>query len=171
MTTTNGGEKSEPEVQAEAEHITEVRRRRAELLESINALEQALAAPLPSGQIRWVQGVSEALLELSGDFHDHVELTEGPEGLYARVNRSSPRLSHQVERLTQDHATLTALISELLTVVGQAAGTFARGDSMVVALDQVRDRGTTLIAALVRHRQRCSDLMYEGYSVDIGGQD
>ena len=171
MTTTNGGGQTEPDVQAEAEHITEVRRRRAELLESINALEQALAAPVPSGQIRWVQGVSDALLELSGDFHEHVEITEGPNGLYARVNRSSPRLAYQVERLTQDHTTLTDLISALLTVVGQAAGTFARGDSMVVALDEVRDRGTTLIGALVRHRQRGSDLMYEGYSVDIGGQD
>jgi hypothetical protein len=171
VTTINGGGQTEPDVQAEAEHITEVRRRRAELLESINALEQALAAPVPSGQIRWVQGVSDALLELSGDFHEHVEITEGPNGLYARVNRSSPRLAHQVERLTQDHATLTDLISALLTVVGQAAGTFARGDSMVVALDEVRDRGTILIGALVRHRQRGSDLMYEGYSVDIGGQD
>jgi hypothetical protein len=171
VTTTDGSGQTQPEVEGEAQHITEVRRRRAELLESINALEQALAAPVPSGQIRWVQGVSDALLELSGDFHEHVEITEGPAGLYARVNRSSPRLSHQVLRLTQDHATLTGLVSELLTVVGQAAGTFARGDSMLVALDEVRDRGTILIAALVRHRQRGSDLMYEGYSVDIGGQD
>jgi hypothetical protein len=171
MSTSNGEEMIEPEVGAADQDFTELRRRRAELLESINALEQALAAPVPGGQIKWVQGVSDALLELSGDFHDHVELTEGPAGLYARVNRSSPRLSHQVERLIQDHHTLTELISELLTVVGKAAGTFARGDSMVVALDEVRDRGTTLIAALVRHRQRGSDLMYEGYSVDIGGQD
>jgi len=169
VTTTNGGEQTEAE--AEAQHITEVRRRRAELLESINALENALAAPVPSGQIKWVQGVSDALLELSGDFHEHVELTEGPAGLYARVNRSSPRLSHLVDRLIQDHVTLTELISELLTVVGKAAGTFARGDSMLAALDEVRDLGTTLIGALVRHRQRGSDLMYEGYSVDIGGQD
>jgi hypothetical protein len=169
VTTTNGGGQTEPE--AEAQDFTELRRRRAELLESINALEQALAAPVPGGQIKWVQGVSDALLELSGDFHDHVELTEGPAGLYARVNRSSPRLSHLVDRLIQDHNTLTELISELLTVVGKAAGTFARGDSMLAALDEVRDRGTTLIGALVRHRQRGSDLMYEGYSVDIGGQD
>ena len=38
-------------------------------------------------------------------------------------------------------------------------------------VDEVRDGGTALIAALVRHRQRGSDLMYEGYTVDIGGQD
>lgn len=160
-----------PEGEPEAEALTEIRLRRAELLESINALEQALAAPVPGGQIRWVQGVSEALLGLSGDFHDHVELTEGPAGLYGRVLRTSPRLTHQVERLTRDHETLTRLISELFTIVGTAAGTFARGDSMLAALDEVRDRGTTLIAALVRHRQRGSDLMYEGYTVDIGGQD
>jgi len=171
VTTHEGNGRTDPEDESEAQQIDEVRRRRAELLESINALEQALAAPAPSVQMRWVRGVSDALLELSSDFHDHVELTEGPAGLYARVNRTSPRLAHQVQRLTQDHATLSELISELLTVVGKAAGTFARGDSMLTTLDEVRDRGTILIAALVRHRQRGSDLMYEGYSVDIGGQD
>lgn len=171
VTSTDGNGRTDPEDESEAQQIDEVRRRRAELLESINALEQALAAPAPSVQMRWVRGVSDALLELSSDFHDHVELTEGPAGLYARVNRTSPRLAHQVQRLTQDHATLSELISELLTVVGKAAGTFARGDSMLTTLDEVRDRGTILIAALVRHRQRGSDLMYEGYSVDIGGQD
>ena len=62
-------------------------------------------------------------------------------------------------------------MSDLLTLVGQAAGSFARGDSMLNDLDDVRERGTTLIAALVRHRQRVADLMYEGYEVDIGGQD
>ena len=104
MTTSDGGGQTEPEVdaEAEAEHLLEVRRRRAELLESMNALEQALAAPVPGGPIRWVQNVSAALLELSGDFRDHVEITEGPSGLYTRVNRSSPRLSHQVQTLIQD---------------------------------------------------------------------
>jgi hypothetical protein len=171
MTTTDGDIQTATEVEPENHDFTELRRRRAELLEAIRSLEQALAAPVPSGQIRWVQRVSDALLELSGDFHDHVELTEGVDGLYRRVIRTSPRLGHVVERLTADHASLTGLISELLTVVGKAAGTFARGDSMAADLDDVRERGTVLIAALVRHRQRGSDLMYEGYSVDIGGQD
>jgi hypothetical protein len=171
VTTTDDGIQTQPEVEQETDDITEIRRRRAELLEAMRGLEQALAAPVPGGQIRWVQRVSDALLELSGDFHDHVELTEGSNGLYGRVIRTSPRLGHVVERLTRDHATLTGLISELLTVVGKAAGTFARGDSMAADLDEVRERGTVLIAALVRHRQRGADLMYEGYSVDIGGQD
>ena len=171
MTTTDRAGEFEPGVDSEAEHLEKLRLRRAELVESINKLDHALVAPVPSGPILWVQNVSAALLELSGDFRDHVELTEGPTGLYARVNRRSPRLSHQVDRLTQDHKTLTELMSELLTLVGKAAGQFARGDSMRADVDEVRERGTELISALVRHRQRASDLMYEGYSVDIGGQD
>jgi hypothetical protein len=159
------------DAESEAENLAVLRRRRAELLEAIRSLETSLAAPIPGGPMIWVQKVSAALLALSSDFRDHVELTEGPEGLYGRVTRSSPRLVHQVERLTQDHATLTGLMSELLSLVGKAAGEFARGDSMLDELDEVRERGTTLIAALVRHRQRGSDLMYEGYSLDIGGQD
>jgi hypothetical protein len=171
MTTSAGDPQTKLDAETDAERVRVLRRRRAELLEAINALEQALAAPIPGGPMAWVQKVSTALLELSGDFRDHVELTEGPDGLYGVVIRSTPRLTHQVEKLTQDHATLTGLMSDLLTLVGQAAGSFARGDSMLNDLDEVRERGTTLIAALVRHRQRGADLMYEGYSVDMGGQD
>ena len=171
MTTSAGDPQTKLDAEAEAENLSVLRRRRAELLGAINALEQALAAPIPGGPMAWVQKVSAALLQLSGDFRDHVELTEGPAGLYGRVIRSSPRLAHQVEKLTLDHATLTELMSDLLTLVGKAAGSFARGDSMLDDLDEVRERGTTLIAALVRHRQRGSDLMYEGYTLDIGGQD
>lgn len=175
MTTSDAGGAPEPDVaagaEAETQDFTELRRRRAELLESINELEQALASPLPGGQMRWVQGVSAALFELSNDFRDHLELTEGTNGLYGRVIRTSPRLAHQVKRLTEDHAKLIELIAELLTRVGSAAVSFARGDAIVADMDEVRDHGTILIGALARHRQRGSDLMYEAYSVDIGGQD
>ncbi|MEP7035122.1 MAG: hypothetical protein ABI934_06010 [Actinomycetota bacterium] len=153
------------------EHLSELRRRRAELLESIRSLEQALAAPVPGRQMAWVERVSASLLALSSDFRDHVELTEGVSGLYNRVIRSSPRLTHAVDWLTTDHKAVTELVGELLSMVGKAAEAFARGDSILEDLDDVRERGTTLLAALVRHRQRGADLVYEGYSVDIGGQD
>ena len=148
-----------------------MRRRRAELLGSITALEQALAAPAPGRQMRWAERVSAALMELSGDLRDHVELTEGPTGLNSRVVRSSPRLAYAVDRLTQEHATLTKLIGELLTVVGEADGSSAQGDPILGDPDEVRELGTTLLGVLLRHRQRGADLVYEAYSVDIGGQD
>jgi hypothetical protein len=37
-------------------------------------------------------------------------------------------------------------------------------------VDTVRDRGTALLGQLVRHRQRGSDLIYEAYSAEIGGE-
>lgn len=36
--------------------------------------------------------------------------------------------------------------------------------------DQIRRLGTTLLGLLVSHRQRGSDLLYEAYGFDIGGE-
>ena len=35
---------------------------------------------------------------------------------------------------------------------------------------RIRELGTRLLGALVRHRQRGADLVYEAYQVDIGGE-
>jgi hypothetical protein len=176
VSTTAGSAPSGPDGESQNYDLAEVRRHRAELLESITALEQALAAPVPGRQMHWAERVSAALMELSGDFRDHVGLTEGPDGLYSKMIRSSPRLVHAVDRLTREHATLTGQIAELLALVGRADGSFARADPMLADPavgdpDEVRDRGNKLLGALVRHRQRGSDLIYEAYSLDIGGQD
>jgi hypothetical protein len=178
MTTTAGGAQMAPDADPEA-HLIEVRRRRAELLESITALEQALASP--GRQELWVQRVSAALKELAGEFEDHVVLMEGPDGLNVRLIRRWPRLAHKVEGLTKEHASLTRLIEEFSTLVDQAQGSSevgesmqgseSPGDTMPGGWDEVRERGTHLLGALVRHRQRGADLVYEAYAVDIGGQD
>jgi hypothetical protein len=175
MVTTKAEDAStEPDAGSGDQDLSEVRRRRAELLESINALELALAAP--GRQVLWVERVAAALQELSGGFHDHVVLMEGPNGLNVRLIRRSPRMVHAVDRLTKEHTTLTGLIGELVTLVDQAHGSLDRGESisddpMPGDSDEVRDRGNELLGALTRHRQRGADLVYEAYSVDIGGQD
>jgi hypothetical protein len=139
-----------------------LRRHRAELRESISALENALAAPPVAGRMNWVQRVQAALVELSADFREHIDITEGPDGLYRGVIKSSPRLSDAVAGLTREHALIMGQVDALLARVTTP--------DAVETVDRVRDLGTALLGRLVRHRQRGSDLVFEAYEVDIGGE-
>ena len=139
-----------------------MRQRRAELREAMSTLDDALAAPGVAGHVRWVQRVQVALVELSGDFRAHVEVTEGPDGLYRDLLRTSPRLSDAVAVLTREHALITDQVEELLSRVASP--------DAIDDVDGIRDRGTALLGRLVRHRQRGSDLVFEAYEVDIGGE-
>jgi hypothetical protein len=138
-----------------------LRRRRAEMRESMTMLERALAAPAPGRPDAWAQQVQAALVELSADFHEHVEITEGPGGLYRGLLATAPRLSHAVARLTDQHVQIRELVDDLLA---RAAGP-DRND-----VDRLRELGLTLLGQLARHRQRGSDLIYDAYEVDIGGE-
>jgi hypothetical protein len=146
----------------DAEFLEELRRHRAELRESISALEDALAAPAASDWQRWAQRVHVAAVELAGDFREHVDLTEGPDGLYREVLKTSPRLSGPVDTLMREHGLIRGQVDSLLARVGPSDG--------VVDVDRVRDLGTALLGRLVRHRQRGSDLVFEAYEFDIGGE-
>jgi hemerythrin HHE cation binding domain-containing protein len=137
-----------------------LRRHRAELRESISGLEQALAAPAPGRLGAWCQRVHVALFELAADFRVHIEVTEGPDGLYRGLLTTAPRLSNAVARLTREHGQIRDVVDDLLDCVSR----------QINDADQVRDLGTALLARLVRHRQRGSDLVYEAYEADIGGE-
>lgn len=152
----------EPSVPTPAQDLLEaLRRRRAELRGSMSALEQALAAPAPGRLGAWAQRVHVALVELSADFREHIDITEGPSGLYRGLLTTAPRLSNTVARLTREHAQIRHLVEDLLARASEPD---------VNDVDHVRDLGTALLGRLVRHRQRGSDLVFEAYSVDIGGE-
>jgi hypothetical protein len=142
--------------------LEELRRRRAELRESMDALEGALAAPATADPARWGQRVHVALVELAGDLREHIEITEGPDGLHQDLLASAPRLSGGVARLTDEHVVIHDELEGLVATVASAA------DGVDVAA--VREAATGVLGGLVRHRQRGSDLVYEAYAVDIGGE-
>jgi hypothetical protein len=141
-----------------APDLDTLRRRRAELVESMAALREALAAP-PSGRVAiWRDRVSVALAELSRDVDAHLALTEGPGGLHHDVLEVAPRLSHAVHRLTCDHAVLVDRLDGMRTWV-------PAGPS-----DAIRALGRDLLDRLARHRRREADLVFEAYETDIGGE-
>jgi len=142
--------------------LESVRRHRAELRESMSALETALATPAVGGRARWGQRVHVALVELTGDFREHIAITEGPDGLYRDLLKTSPRLSDAVGALAREHAQITGQADDLLARLTTP--------DVTADIDSVRDLGTALLGRLVRHRQRGSDLVFEAYEVDIGGE-
>jgi hypothetical protein len=142
--------------------LEELRRHRAELRESISALEDALAAPAASDRARWAQRVHVAAVELAGDFREHIDITEAPDGLYREILKTSPRLSGAVATLTREHVLIRGQVESLLARV--------TASEVVDDVDRVRDLGTALLGRLVQHRQRGSDLVFEAYEFDIGGE-
>ena len=140
-----------------------VRTRRAELRESMSALEQALAGAVPGRIEAWAQRVHVALVELSADLRTHVEITEGPGGLHEDVLNTAPHLAGRVRRLTREHGEMIHLVEEL---IARALGPL---DDDAVA--HVRSRATVLLGRLIHHRQLSADLLYEAYQADVGGGD
>lgn len=139
-----------------------LRRQRAQLRDSMRALEDALAGPAPGSHSRWAERVHVALVELSADFREHIDVTEGEGGLYRDLLATAPRLSGAVASLTREHVQIRGLISDL---IGRARASESKED-----VDRVRRLGMALLGLLVRHRQRGSDLVYEAYELDIGGE-
>jgi hypothetical protein len=142
--------------------LEELRRHRAELRESLSALEDALASPATADRARWAQRVNVALVELSADLREHIDLTEGPNGLYRDLLKTSPRLSGAVASLTREHVLICRQVDSLLAR--------ATAPDVIEDADRIRDLCTALLGRLVRHRQRGSDLVFEAYQFDIGGE-
>lgn len=141
--------------------LAAVRRRRAELQESLAALEKALACPAVGRSMIWGERVRSVLAEVADDLAEHIAVTEGPEGLHQAILAGDVRLANAVDALTAEHAVIAADLARLV------ADTEAP-----VAADEVeaaRERGTAVLVALLRHRQRGADLIYEAYGTDIGG--
>lgn len=137
-----------------------LRAHRADLRGSMSELERALAAPAPGRPHAWGRRVSDALGELSADFREHIDITEGVDGLYRELLMTAPRLSNMVARLTREHGQIRDLLDEMESYTGAPAPD----------VDRIRDIGTTLLGHLARHRQRGADLVFEAYSVDLGGE-
>ena len=141
--------------------LEELRRHRAELRESMSALEGALAAPATADQVRWAAHVHAALVELAGDFREHIAITEGSDGLYRDLLEISPRLSDAVASLTREHVLICGQVDDLLARL-TAPRHRGRGQDPRRGYDAARETRPTPPARLrprlrglrVRHRGR-----------------
>ena len=139
-----------------------VRRRRAELHESIAMLQSALADE-PDSPVVWGERVQQEVARLALDFVEHIDVTEGVGGLHETIVDSAPRLRRKVDQLTAEHDELEMDITEL----AQAA----EAPVMARDVETIKVKATMLLDRLIKHRQRGADLVYEAFEQDLGAGD
>lgn len=139
------------------------RERRHDLREALGELENALAVPAAADPEAWVGNTEKVLLGIRDEFDVHIEVTEGPGGLYEECVDAAPRVAVQIGLLTREHRRLAAAID-----LGIEA--LRTGDADLARIDAIRDQLLELMRFLARHRQRGADLVWDAYNIDIGGE-
>jgi hypothetical protein len=139
-----------------------VRRRREGLGEILGQLG-ALVTSSSERSLPWAE-VHSGLSRLRSSFSEHLEVTEGPNGLHEEVLQRAPRLSGTVARLQREHRALERVIDDTVNLVPPES-------QDPRALARAREAVEELLAALERHRRLGATLVYEAYSVDLGSGD
>lgn len=142
----------------QTEALAGARRKRVALLEAIGRTEAALAAPRTGA--RWRPEVMQALDLLRVALDEHIVEVEASDGLLPELRRLDPRFANAAASLENEHPALCRQV--------EAARQTASSDQ--APPEDVRRQVLDVLVALVRHRQRGADLVYDAYSIDIGSQ-
>jgi hypothetical protein len=156
------------------EHITPAlsaaKQRRATLHEALVHLEIGASSPATGREAEWVTSVVKELVGVRDALEQHIFVTEKPDGLYDEITMLAPRLDGTIHRLRSEHPELTEQVTEMLARLE----TFELDpaiDADAAAVEQARGELLELLAAMMRHRQKGADLVWEAYNVDIGGPE
>ena len=144
------------EKESRSEALAAAAERRIELKAAVSNVERAAASA--SAKPNWRQDLLRELYILRVAFDQHVEEVEGPDGLLAEIRTTAPRLGNKIDRVSGEHPDLCRDVAQTIDLCEQSDD-----------VDKTRAAVLEVLFALVRHRQRGADLVYEGYSVDIGG--
>ncbi len=148
MTDANNGQRSEALVAASA--------KRVKLKQALSQVEVAAASP--SAESGWRARLIRELEDLQAALWAHVDEVEAPDGLLAEMTRQAPRLANQIAHVRDEHPGLCAQVAETINTVKNGSD-----------VETLRAEVLETLTAIARHRQKGADLVYEGYSIDIGG--
>jgi hypothetical protein len=146
--------------------LTEAKKRRQTLHETLVQLEVAISSPAAGRTGEWTSTVSENIHAVGEAWEQHISVTERPDGLYEEIDERAPRLAASIERLRTEHPQITENLTEMIDKLDSGA---VEKDTWPV--DNARDDLQRLIGRIVRHRQKGADLVWEAYNVDIGGAE
>jgi hypothetical protein len=140
-----------------------VRERRRGLRSALDELERAVAAPSSGRPKEWAAGVVQRAEALQDAFREHVEVTEGRDGLFDEIVGHAPRLAPRVDKLRADHRVVAAGLAEVLEELPAIDP-----DQDV---EDLKERVIAVMGSIVRHRHVGASLVYEAYFVDVEAAD
>lgn len=145
------------------EALAELARRRSQVKEAMGQLRDALST-VPVDPDRWLTMVSERVAALRSAFDHHVEIHEGADSFLSGIHLNSPNLVPQVSKLHREHGQLDALITEASALIDSAR------DQSSAAVEDVRRRCDELLSHFEQHRRRGSQLVWDAFNRDLGGE-
>jgi hypothetical protein len=114
-------------------------------------------------RLEWVVAVGAAMAGLGAAWHEHVEFTEAPNGLFDELLDDSVEVAPDIDHLRRDHT----VVASALTRAGELLGAESAGPGDTKLVQSLAG-----IAKLVeQHRRRGADLLYQVYSVDLSAGD
>ena len=126
--------------------------------ETIRDLARSVVGPAEPDS--WPDHLRTLLRPLQEAFAAHRAATEGDDGLYAEMVLEAPRLAGAVDGLVAEHHQIGSAMERLAAVAHEVSA-----DAEVL-----RREALDVLDGLAQHRQRDSDLVYEVYATDIGGE-
>jgi hypothetical protein len=130
--------------------------KRVKLKQALSQVEVAAAAPF-AGE-GWQEELLRTLEDLRLALLDHIREVEAHDGLLAEMTAQAPRLANQIAHVRDEHPGLCIQVAQVIMSVQNNSN-----------VDDLRAEVLETLTAVARHRQKGSDLVYEAYSVDIGG--
>jgi hypothetical protein len=143
--------------------LDENARHRAHLHLALVEVEQTSSRPAFGREAEWAKGVVESLKKLEREVAVHIESTERADGLYEEIAETEPRLAGRVEQLKEGHPEMLEKTRALVERLESPSS----GETWTVS--ELRDDIQHLLGVMIKHRQKGSDLVWEAYTLDIGG--
>lgn len=143
--------------------LAAVQERRDDFYEAILALERAMAEPAGDDPAGWAGRASAAVAELRSVLDHHVAETEAPGSFYDDITQNFPNLAHAATKLRAEHGPLddgTTRLAETLDGVSDDDG-----------VDRARAEAVDLIKAMLLHRHRGAEIVFDAYNVDVATGD
>jgi hypothetical protein len=143
--------------------LAAVQERRDDFYEAILGLERAMAEAAGHDDAGWAAAAGTAALDLRAVLKHHITETEAEGSFYDDITESFPHLAHAAARLRAEHGPLRegvdGLIETLSTVTDDAG------------VEQARSEALEVLRAMLAHRHRGAELVFDAYNTDVAPGD